>query len=305
MADERRQFAFEELTFLLAGLERIGRPCVMMGGQAVCYWARRYLPFEPALQEMARISEFVSKDVDFQGGLEAALAFARTMDCKLQAPSFRDAFGNLMSGKFSLGVGGASLHVEVLRKVPGLSLNEVTKFASVEAFGNFTVRVLNPIALMKAKSWNVVNIHKEGRHDSEQLLALVVCVRAFIKMLLEFAGTDHGRLRGALNLIEQTLRFTELPAGRKTAEKCGLDWAQILPHAHIAASKQPEMIRLREKRLPDWLAHITAYKCAKQANETHRRMLEILAQHAEPLCVQPAAARRSSRLTPHASHIRP
>src|SRR3990172_442075 len=100
MADAtRRQFEFEELAFLLAALEGIGQPCVLMGGQAVCYWARRYLPDEPALQEIARLSEFVSKDVDFQGGLDAARAFARAVGCKLQAPSFRDAFGNLMSGK--------------------------------------------------------------------------------------------------------------------------------------------------------------------------------------------------------------
>lgn len=301
MADaSRRQFALEELTFLLAALERIGQPCVLMGGQAVCYWARRYLPEEPALQEIALINEFVSKDVDFQGGRDAALAFARTMSCKLQAPSFRDAFGNLMSGKFSLGVSDASLNVEVLRKVPGLSLNEVTKFASVEVFGKLTVRVLNPVAMMKAKSWNVVNITKEGRHDVDQLLALVVCVRAFLKMLLQFSSEDRGRLRGALNLIEQALRFTELPAGRKTAEKCGVDWAQILPHAYIAASAQPELIRLREKRLPDWLARIARYSRAIPANEAQRRMLEILASHAEPLCAQPAAARRSSRTTHHA-----
>lgn len=301
MADEsRRQFALEDLTALFAALERIDRPCVLMGGQAVCYWALRFLPAEPALQEFARISGFVSKDVDFQGGREAALAFARAMGCKLQAPSFREAFGNLMSGKFSLGVGADSLSVEVLRKVPGLSQNEMTKFASLERFGALTVRVLNPIALLKAKSWNVVHITKEGRHDLEQLLALVVCVRAYLKMLLNFSGEDHTRLRGALKLIEQVLRFTELPAGRKTAEKCGVDWSQILPHTDIAASAQAELIRLREKRLPDWLGKITKHKRANPANETHRRMLEILAQRAEPWCAQPAPG-RSSRNTQHAT----
>jgi len=306
MADDtRRQFALEELTFLLAALERIGQPCVMMGGQAVCYWARRYLPEQPALQELARIKEFVSKDVDFQGGLDAARAFARTMGCKLQAPRFRDAFFNLMSGKFSLGVRDASLNIEVLRTVPGLSLNEVTKFASVEGFRDLTVRVLNPVALMKAKSWNVVNITKQGRHDVDQLLALVVCVRAFLKMLLQFSSEDRGRLRGALNLIEQALRFTELPAGRKTAEKCGVDWSQILPHAYIADSTQPELIRLREKRLPDWLAQIARYARAIPANEVQRRMLEILAQHAELWCAQPATIGRGLRITPHASRRRP
>ena len=75
MPDElRRQFALDELAPLFATLERIGSPCVLMGGQAACYWARTFLATEPALGELAQVAPFLSKDVDFQGNRDTILA---------------------------------------------------------------------------------------------------------------------------------------------------------------------------------------------------------------------------------------
>ena len=300
-AEARPRFALEELTFLFRTLAGLKNPCVLMGGQAACYWIRRYQPAESVLRELAQVAEFLSKDVDFQGDRAAVVVFARQLGKKAEMPGFRDAFGNLMSGKFTVETPKGGLTVEVLRKVPGLKESEVERLSSIEPCSDSTVRVLNPVAMLKAKSWNVCNINKEGRHDAEQFLALIPCVRAYLRGYYRAGEGSHSVLRAGLKLTEQTLRFTELPVGRKTAEKCGVDWSQILPHAYLAASTQPELIRLREQRLSDWLASITTYKRATPANETHRRLLEILARHAEPLCAQPATTGRSSRNTQHAT----
>lgn len=304
MADEPRpQFALEELTFLFRTLAELESPCILMGGQAACDWIQRYLPAEAVLRDLASVAEFLSKDVDFQGDRRAVVTFARRLGTKAEMPGFRDAFGNLMSGKFSVETPKGRLTVEVLRKVPGLDANEVERLNSVEPYGETTVRVLNPIAMLKAKSWNVCHIRKEGRHDAEQFLALLPCVRAYLRGYYRAGETNRTVLRAALKLTEQALRFTELPAGRQTAQKCGVDWSQILPHAYIAASAKPELIRLREKRLPHWLAHIAKYSRANPASDGHRRMLEILASHAKPLCAKPAAPRASR--SPHPAARRP
>ncbi len=91
-------------------------------------------------------------------------------------------------------------------------------------------------------------------------------------------------------------RPSELPAGRRTAERCGVDWSQVLPHTLIAASSLPAVIRLREKRLPGWLAQLARYRRAVPATETHCKLLAILARHAEPLCVSTPV--HSPRITP-------
>ena len=106
-----------------------------------------------------------------------------------------------------------------------------------------------------------------------------------------------------MNLIKVTTAFTEMHPAAVAAGRCGIDWTQILPHAHIAASAVPELIRLRELAAPRWLAKIAVYKRAIPEGDSLLRLLEILARHAEPLCAQPASG-RSSRNTQHATRPR-
>ena len=121
MADaNRKQFAPEDLGVLFRALDHSGSPCVLMGGQAANFWALRYAAVEPALREIERVFPFLSKDVDFQGDRAAAVALARALGSRADVPSFRRAFGNLMSGQFTLRLGEEQLKIEVLRKVPGL-----------------------------------------------------------------------------------------------------------------------------------------------------------------------------------------
>jgi hypothetical protein len=42
-----------------------GQPYVIIGGQAVNYWAERYLSTEP---QLAELQPFTSEDIDFKGG---------------------------------------------------------------------------------------------------------------------------------------------------------------------------------------------------------------------------------------------
>jgi hypothetical protein len=295
--DPRPQFALEDLAFLFQTLAQTDSACVLIGGQAASYWVQRFLPGEPVLQKLAQVTDFLSKDVDFQGDRTAVITLARGLGKQAEVPGFRDAFGNLLAGKFTLQTPKGRLTVEVLRKVPGLTPAEVARMSSVEPYGATKVRVLNPVAMLLAKAWNVRSINKEGRHDAEQLLALLPCVRAYLRGYFLAGRESKPVLRAALRLTERLLRFTELHAGRRTAEKCGVDWSQILPHACLAALAQPEVIHLREQRLPDWLRRLALHAPAVPENTTWHRMLEILAAHAEPLCAAPATSRCRPRLT--------
>lgn len=295
MASEAlRQFSLDEIAPIFPALERLGHPCVLFGGQSVCLWALRFLPTEPALQKMRRLTPLVSKDVDFQGSRDSAIALARALGSRAEVPDERQAFGNLMAGKFSIGVGPDSLKVEVLRKVPGLSANEVQKLSLLDARGDTTVKVLNPVAVMMAKAWNVANIPPEGRRDAEQLLVTIICARAFLRSLLSAAGGDRPSVRLALKLVECALAFAESSTASKAADRCGVDWSQMLPHAFLSATAQPELVRLREKRLPLWLARMSRHKSSTPNNPTVGRLLEILAAHSEPLCAAPSTRVRKS-----------
>ena len=289
------RFALEEIHFLFAALERLGHPCVLIGGQATCYWARRFQTVDSTVSELAAESDLLSQDVDFQGSRKTVAVLARSFGQQAEVPDFREAFGNLLAGKFTVSMARGPLHIEVLRKVPGLSASEILRLSGIEPFGDHGIRILNPLAVLKAKAWNVVNINKAGRHDLEQLLIMVPCVRAYLRGFLQEGQRDPRVLRAGLYLVEQSLRFTELPTARRAAEKCGVDWSQILPHTFLAAATLPELVRLREKRLPGWLAQLGRQLAASAPVGAHRRLLTILARHAEPLCVPASPATRPSQ----------
>jgi hypothetical protein len=42
-----------------------GQPYILIGGQAVNYWAEHYLSAEP---QLAKLQPFTSEDIDFKGG---------------------------------------------------------------------------------------------------------------------------------------------------------------------------------------------------------------------------------------------
>lgn len=273
-----------DLKLVFEALERLGHPCVLIGGQAVSYWARRYAQSSPVLREMEEVVPFVSKDIDFQGRKEACLAFARALGCRARVPGLHESFGSLIAGKFTVVVAGHPVEIEILRRVPGLTDLEVEKLSVLDRVGSHGVRVLNPAALLIAKAWNVAHLSQEDRWDAEQLLIMIPVVRLFLGQLLVQVGENQQRLRGLLRLIERLLGFAEKPLGRKVARNSGVDWSQLLPYTLIAASTLPEVMRLRETRLPRWRAALARHVVEPAPREVLRRLLGILSRHAQPGC---------------------
>ena len=64
-----------------------GKPYVIIGGQAVGYWAETYLDQEPGL---AQWLPFASKDIDFQGDRDDVLRIAKVLGVRAQLPGSRD-----------------------------------------------------------------------------------------------------------------------------------------------------------------------------------------------------------------------
>ena len=61
-----------------------GIPYVLIGGQAVNYWAERYLAAEPELQKLL---PFTSEDIDFKGSSDDVQRIARQLELAPGYPS--------------------------------------------------------------------------------------------------------------------------------------------------------------------------------------------------------------------------
>jgi hypothetical protein len=93
-----------------------GQPYVLIGGQAVNYWAERYLPVEPELQ---KLRPFTSEDIDFKGSQEDVQRNARQLALSPSYPS--KAAMTALSGLIPFPIGNVKSAIELVRRVPGIS----------------------------------------------------------------------------------------------------------------------------------------------------------------------------------------
>ena len=71
---------------------RTGQPYILIGGQAVNYWAEHYLSTEPQLEQL---QPFTSEDIDFKGGHADVQRIARQLELssRLSAQGANDRTG--------------------------------------------------------------------------------------------------------------------------------------------------------------------------------------------------------------------
>ena len=157
-----RTQAPDDYALLLSSASVSGELPVLIGGQAVNFWALRFVEEEPGLEEFR---PFVSTDCD-------VLASATWLQEAARKYGF--AFKAFRAGQASPAVGWIRLpakdrpdiELQVLRDVFGLSREEVSEavFEGTLEQGEI-VRVLSPTKLLQAKVANLRRIPQEGRHD--------------------------------------------------------------------------------------------------------------------------------------------
>jgi hypothetical protein len=81
------RFALEDFGQILTQRDCEGRPYLMIGGQAVYFWASRYAREDLSLEQWR---PFTSKDIDFQGSREDVLRIAKELGTRAQLPGSRE-----------------------------------------------------------------------------------------------------------------------------------------------------------------------------------------------------------------------
>src|SRR5579863_4032590 len=123
MRSRRRLPAGHEMAFSLHQFSAVfkirnadGEPYVLIGGQAVNYWAERYLRVET---ELAKWQPFTSEDIDFKGNRDDVGRIARQLELSPKYPGKVEM--TALSGFIPFQIGGLQSTIEVVRRVPGLS----------------------------------------------------------------------------------------------------------------------------------------------------------------------------------------
>jgi hypothetical protein len=226
-----------------------GKPHIIIGGQAVNYWAETYLSAEP---ELAAFLPFVSKDIDFIGELGDVRAAAQTLGlpAKLPHPKMRTAF----AGAVIFRIGGERANIEFVRNMPGVSEAEINRWAVSSERAGRAIRVADPVSLLACKLHLALTVDQTNRRDADHVHILMLCTRAFLRETLRGAADGALPVRGWLGAVERVLKLAESKLGRRAARALELDWNRALPLVEIAASRLPPVLQFREKRLAQWRA---------------------------------------------------
>lgn len=244
-------YSLEQFGHVLDLRNRDGKPYLLIGGQAVCFWATRYLEEEIALRQWF---PFVSKDIDFQGGRFDLIRFAKQMGVVPRFPHNKEM--TAWAGAAVIKVAGGVANADFLREMPGVTLTEAIRFAVEGDLRGCQLRVLDPISLLSCKARLALKVNQEKRRDADHVRIMIICVRGFLREILRAVESGKTPERGWLNVVERVLKLAEINLGRKATKELGVDWHQALPLLEIATSSHRAAIQLREKRLPQWAARM-------------------------------------------------
>jgi len=236
-------FSLRQFSEIFKIRDEHGNPYVLIGGQAVNYWAERYFPQEPQLE---KLQPFTSEDIDFKGDRADVQRIARQLQLKPVFPHKVEM--TALSGFMTFKIGDLESTIEIVRRIPGVSDSRETPAVQAEWEGK-TIRVLDPISLLACKLELAAKVSQGKRRDVTHLRVLLPCVRSFLRELLQQVEKRELPAKDWLKVTNQVLKLTASDRARKLAGRHGINWTEILPLTAITKSKDAKIIRFREQQL--------------------------------------------------------
>lgn len=138
-------------------LAAVPNQCVLIGGQAVAWWSRRY-----GLGEAADIH---SRDIDFWGDREALRLLARRLGSRPCWPHKYEM--TVLVGSLAIKIGKTNSAIEVLRSVPGLDRADPEVVSSRQHAVGIPgeIAVLTPVSLLLVKLHALRHFSQHERND--------------------------------------------------------------------------------------------------------------------------------------------
>jgi hypothetical protein len=223
------------------------RPLII-GGQAINIWAEYYSVTNPRL---AAQRPFVSKDADIYGDRAMAETLAQVPGWKVtyfHEP--RTIAGAVLSKEVA---GKATLTVEVLWAVRGLTRRELEDSDLVELRPGQVYRIPSPIRLLKAKLANLHEIRPSREQDIHHAQLLVSLAHDYLQE--QHRHVMAGRLseRQWVNAFHELRDVIRQPAAQNLNKQFGLELDHSIPAAvsHAGLPKIAALYQhLRETKRP-------------------------------------------------------
>lgn len=250
--------AYGDVRPVLTKIADLGRDLVLVGGQAVNFWASFYEHRVPALVEE---SPFTSKDIDLCGDQKSVRVCAARLGGTPRVATFDDATPNAGTVVF-VDAAGVSRTLDIVSAPFGLDGAEVHDTALPaeildDAGAPTGVRfyVMHPVLCMESRVHNVIGLpgHYDTEQGRKQLRVSILCAREYMRDLLDGRIDVEDPVRTVLKLNERLFRFCTRDRHAKELYRTrGVDPADaIIDDARLPAA-------FRERRLPQMREHLAA-----------------------------------------------
>ena len=237
------RFTLQQFSEIFQVRNPAGIPYVLVGGQAVNYWAEHYLAVEPALKKHV---PFTSGDIDFRGNREDVRHIAGQLELPAVFPDMVSM--TALAGAIPFKIGKEPSNIEIVRLIPGVPAMTVDAMAIDAELSGQQIRVLDPISLLLCKVNLALTVPQEKRQDIEHLKILIFCVRGFLRDALQTVESGNAPAKGWLGAVNKLAKLAKSTQGRKAAGKFEIRWSEILPLPEISKAKNDKIISFREKQ---------------------------------------------------------
>lgn len=220
-----------EAAFDRAQLERLlelAQDAVLVGGQAVAFWASFFnVPVPPAL------GSYVTKDSDFLGNRADVTRIASGTQGAALYPHQRGI--TALVGQVRIDLSQVEyLNIDVLHRIVGFDDSDsIRKRAQEVALGRARFKAMHPLDCLKSRLENLHKVaeKKSGAGAAQAELAARIVGR-YIETMLE-----AGKERLALKAIESVAKMAFGPAGRFAFGSFGIDVLEAVPVKRISNRK--------------------------------------------------------------------
>jgi len=227
-------------------------PRIIVGGQAVNIWAKRYCHTEPGLKAFL---PFASKDLDLLGDTMDLHQIAAATGFKKVTARREPIIPSAGYLEMPLGAAGP-VKIEILKRMYGVTKEEARQAALLIEQRGLQLRVLHPITLLTAKVEAAVHLPQDKpgqeRQDVRHLQMMVLCVRGFLRE--QIAETETGKLavKDCLELHQRVLKVLDSRAADQARRKFAINWLDIMPVESLKASSELKLRNFVERRWNRW-----------------------------------------------------
>ncbi len=241
-----RDKTLDHYLHLIKQTDSTGKPLIIVGGQAVNFWANKYTKEK----ELQNFKPYTSDDIDFYGLKEEADNVAKALGVEIElskkgSPSPVSAFFEVV------GPNGVKMSVHFLHNLYGIKDELIASSALEGYWKGIPVRVTNPIVGLQGKIACLDGLDQSDRQDEKHVRILIICVRAFLKEIAEKVESHDEQARELLDAIEVIVKILNSRQSRLVSQKFSINFSNIIPVENLRKMSDPKIVKFLDKRYPD------------------------------------------------------